>query len=178
MSIATRDQIEKYSRHITEELRKSASKLSATTNLFLSHSSEDKGPLLLGGIEALHRHGARVYADVLDPEAKGLPPNKFGEFFNQAISDTERLVALVTSNTASSRWVPWELGLAHGIHSIEKVAIWPVRHRRETDSWAKQEYFELYPRIEWVNLTGGEQWGVRNPATGKYRKLKRWLGTS
>lgn len=116
-----------------------------------------------------------MYADVLDPAAKQLSPEMFGAFFSQAIADTERLVALVTSQTSTSRWVPWELGLAHGIHSPRRVAVWPVRELSEGESWARQEYFDMYPRIEWVRIFGQEQWGVRDPTDGRFWRLSGWL---
>lgn len=175
MPIASREQIVRRSRFLNEGIRRSASILSGTSDLFLSHSRSDIGPLLDGAIEILDDHGASVYADVLDPEAKQLPPGRFGAFFSQAIEDTERLVALVTGQTATSRWVPWELGLAHGIHSLNRVAIWPVKEREETVSWPRQEYFAMYPRIETVFIDGAMQWCVRDPEDGEYWRLSDWL---
>jgi len=137
MAFATCTQLEANAQRLTESLRKAASVLSSASNLFLSHSGRDKGDLLNGAIAVLHENGASVYADILDPEAKQLSPNKFGVFFSQAISDTERLVALVTSQTSTSRWVPWELGLAHGIHSATRVAVWPVKSLGESETWAR-----------------------------------------
>lgn len=145
------------------------------SDLFLAHASQDKGPLLDGAIEVLTDAGAAVYADYLDPEAKHLPPDEFGAFFSQAIKDTHRMVVLLTEKTASSRWVPWELGLAHGIHNVENAAVWPVVEAGRQGAWAKQEYFAMYPRIEWVNFSNGAGWGVREPKSGDYWRLANWL---
>jgi hypothetical protein len=178
MAIATRDQLLPQARLLSESLRKAASALSAASDLFLSHSSQDDKQLVNGAISILNQNGASVYADVLDPDAKHLSSDQFGAFFSRAIYDTERLVALTTTETASSQWVPWELGLAHGIHSATRVAVWPVKRQGEADAWAQQEYFLVYPRIEWVNIFGSYQWGVRNPENGRYWRLSSWLSRS
>jgi hypothetical protein len=178
MAVTTRDQLEARGGRLTEGLRKAASALSGASDLFLSHSAKDKGGLLNGAIAILGENGASVYADVLDPEAKQLSPDVFGGFFSQAISDTGRLVVLVTRQTTASRWVPWELGLAHGMHSAARVAVWPVKNPGENESWAQQEYFAIYPRIEWVDIFGEEQWGVRNPDSGRFWRLSFWLRKS
>jgi hypothetical protein len=103
MAFVTRPQLEANALRLTEILCKAASVLSAASNLFLSRSGRDKGDLLNGAIAVLYENGASAYADILDPEAKQLSPDKFGVFFSQAISDTKRLVALVTSQTSTSR---------------------------------------------------------------------------
>lgn len=176
MTIGSRSQLVKTKGALTEGLRKKASTLSQASDLFLAHSSADKGELLDAAIGVLSDAGATVYADFLDPEAKALDPSKFGTFFTGAVSNTERLVVILTIKTSSSKWVPWELGLAHGLHDLIHVAIWPLTDPNSVaTAWAELGYMLQYPRFEWVRLDDTPQWAVRNPRNGKYWKLTTWL---
>lgn len=180
MTLTARAQLEREGMHLGERMEKSASKLSSVSNLFLSHSSADAGSLLRGALDVLQKHGASVYADVLDPDARRLTPPEFGDFFAQAIRDTGHLVVLLTENTGDSRWVPWELGLAHGIHGQRRAAVWPVlQNPAQPPSWLRQEYLLAYPVLERATLMGrqGEEWVVRDPRASPpaYWTLRQWL---
>lgn len=177
MSIATRHQIEKEAASLTERIEKRASELSRRSDLFLAHSSADNGPLLRGAVRILTSAGATVYFDDLDPDVLSLKPEEFGVFFSDAIQATKRLVVLLSVNTAKSKWVPWELGLSHGMNSIQRTAVWPVTE----SAWAvapAQEYYPMYPQIGWECLEGDESagWVVSDPTEpGYYWRLRDWL---
>ena len=159
-------------------LEKSASVLSASSNVFLSHSSKDDADVLAGAVKVLRTEGGIVYADVLDPEAKRLSPGAFGAFFREAIADCGRLVVLLSKATTTSKWVPWELGLADGEFGLKHVAIWPIVESSVEDPyWAKQEYLNIYSRVEWVTLYGELQpcWAVSVPGESTYWRLSHWL---
>lgn len=179
MSLTARSLLESEGWRLSEGVRKTASVMSSVSNVFLSHSSKDGGDMLDGAIRVLRDHGGVVYADVLDPAAKDLSAAEFGSFFDTAIRDVGHLVALLTDNTADSRWVPWELGLAHGIHGLRRTAVWPVvRDPSLPPYWTTQEYLRVYPMLERVRLVGGldVEWAVRDPADNRYWPLAAWLG--
>ncbi|MBI2839276.1 MAG: toll/interleukin-1 receptor domain-containing protein [Acidobacteria bacterium] len=177
MALTKRQQLRDAGRLLMDSIRKSASVLSESSDLFLAHSSQDKGDVLNGAIKTLQDGGARVYADFLDPVANALSPPDFGNFFDQAIRDTRRLVVLLTEKTATSRWVPWELGLAHGVHEVNRAAVWPINDTGADEIWARQEFLLVYPSIEWVRFKGNDQyqWAVRVPSNGEYWSLEQWL---
>lgn len=96
----------------------------------------------------------------------------------KAVASCRRLVVLVTEETATSRWLPWETGLADGVAGSEQVALLPLRpSATASDLWLQQRYFDLYGRIEHVTLRGDSQpcWAVRNPDDGKYWRLQAWI---
>jgi hypothetical protein len=161
---------------LEREVRKSASALSSQSDLFLSHASADIGRLTSGAIRILSAAGAKVYADILDPDAP-TEPSELGAFFAQAIRDTERLVVLLTGNVKRSRWVPWELGFAHALHDLSRVALWPVvDDPGAPNEWVYWDYLALYPRIERIPSVGPAVYGVVEPHEPvRYWPLETWL---
>lgn len=145
-------------------------------NLFLSHSKSDEAALP-GAVGLFERAGARVYVDVADQTLRPGDPATAGRL-RSVVQACRRLVVLATENTSSSRWIPWEMGLADGSAGPTQVAVFPLKASASaSEFWAKQEYFELYARIEHVQLQGDRaaDWAVRDPLDGKYWTLTQWL---
>ena len=79
---------------------------------------------------------------------------------------------IATSNSTSSKWCPWELGVADGAKG--KVCILPVMD----DSFKGQEYLGLYPYIEYEKVKGKDEyqfWVYDQTDNRKYVILKDWL---
>lgn len=173
MSVATFDQLRASAGTVAEGRIKLAKSMNRK-DLFLSHSHRDVahvGP----AIELLESHGASVYVDALE---SGSPsPQEMASHLRQVVVRCKRLVALVTEATSSSRWIPWEMGLADGSAGTTQVALLPLRPSGGSELWAQQEYFDLYARIEYVTLVGEANpcWAVRSPDNGQYWKLAQWL---
>jgi hypothetical protein len=87
------------------------------------------------------------------------------------IRDASRFIVLVSPNSRFSRWIPWELGLADGYKDVAPIATLPITQSGIEESWAKEEYFGLYPRIYQV----GNEWYVFDPRDGHPWKLATWL---
>lgn len=173
MSVATFDQL-RASAGTVPEGRIKLAKSMIRKDLFLSHSHRDVAHIG-AAIQLLESHGASVYVDTLE---SGSPsPQEMASHLRQAVVRCRRLVALVTEATSSSRWIPWEMGLADGSAGTTQVALLPLRASGGAELWAKQEYFELYARIEYVTLQGEASpcWAVRNPDDGQYWRLAQWL---
>ncbi len=168
-----REELERIGSTTKVLLEKSASALSERSNVFLSHASLDSNKLLRGVLRVLKGHGAVTYADVLDPVAKQLDADGFGAFFVDAIADCGRLVALTTSNSRRSRWVPWELGLAHGLHGRERTAVWPVVEPGAGQASVADEYHNVYPTVQWSRRL--EKWIVFDPVDSRHWSLRAWL---
>ena len=173
MAVATFDQLRASGGVITEGRIKIATSL-ASKNLFLSHSHRDIAHLgaALGLLEG---YGASVYVDVRD--AIGGDPNQVAERLRKAVVSCRRLVALVTEATSTSRWIPWEMGLADGAAGSTQIALLPLRATGADALWAQQEYFDLYGRIEYVTLSGESApcWAVRDPTDKKFWTLDQWM---
>ena len=73
------------------------------------------------------------------------------------ISGSAKFVLLATPNALDSRWVPWELGIAHGLKGRAHMAILPVVGY--TGKWQGNEYVGMYPTI--YETSGG--WAVFQP---------------
>lgn len=177
MAVATYDQVRAYAGPSGPGMIKLAQDRTLK-NLFLSHSQKDES-LLPGAIGVLQQHGASVYVDVADA---GLAPGdpSAAARLRAAVQSCKRVVVLTTENTSTSRWIPWEMGLADGSAGPTQVAVLPMRaSTAASDLWAKQEYFDLYARIEAVASTGGtSSWVVRVTPSGQYVPLADWLRTT
>ena len=80
---------------------------------------------------------------------------------------------LATPNSFSSRWIPWELGLADGFRGIPSNAVFPITPEGEVSAWVKSEYSNLYPKP--VSMDGARQ--VIDPRGSNAWPLLDWLHT-
>lgn len=174
MAVATFDQLRSSGGVITDGRIKVAKAL-ASKNLFLSHSHRDVAHLG-AALGLLEMHGASVYVDVRDA-AIGGDPNEIAERLRKAVVTCGRLVALVTEATSTSRWIPWEMGLADGSAGSTQIALLPLRAAGASELWAQQEYFDLYGRIEYVTLSSDSHpcWAVRDPVDKRFWRLAQWM---
>ena len=116
----------------------------AFDDVFLSHSHKDESRArrLATTLEAW---GYSVYVDVAD---ELLTPSPGAELAERLISRLRRcrlFVFAFSKESASSRWMPWELGLAHGV--IGRVVLWPLT-KKATAALATQEYLRLYEVLD------------------------------
>jgi hypothetical protein len=114
-------------------------------DIFLSHSSLDE-PLILGIHDDLTRRGYSVYLDrFCDPQLDrtNVTPAT-ARTLRYRIAQSRSLFVATTSNTTSSKWVPWELGFSDGWNG--KAAILPLLEKGQT-TFKGQEYFGLYPEV-------------------------------
>ena len=142
-------------------------------DLFISHSFRDK-ELISGLYHLFNKAGYKVYIDWIDD--KDLDRSK-------VTSDTAALIKrriwastgttyVSTSNSTSSKWCPWELGVADGMKG--KVCILPVME----SSFKGQEYLGLYPYLEYAKVQGKEKqefWVYDQVDRSKYVILRDWL---
>ncbi|CAH0498033.1 toll/interleukin-1 receptor domain-containing protein [Novosphingobium sp. CECT 9465] len=163
---------------ITEQasLRKSASSRPLESATFLSHSSKDK-ELVVGAIQVLEGHGARVYIDEIDPEMPPYTSEETAGILKSRIRQTQRFVLLASANSKDSRWVPWELGVADGYKGLDKIALFPAAENSSEPDWASWEYLGLYHRIVWGNIKGRTDplWMVLDHRRFSAIPLSDWL---
>lgn len=153
---------------------------SATTaDVFLSHSSADKDalPKVIGFLE---KYGARVYIDKADKELPQKTSAETGIKLKERISQCPKFIVLVSANSKSSRWIPWELGIADEKKTLRNVALLPDIGNHGNADWPEQEYLGLYPRIVFHTFQSQSTpvWMVRNHHTNTGTELGEWLRRS
>ena len=157
------------------EMRASVS----TADVFLSHSSADKD-VLPKAIGFLKKHGARVYIDKADKELPQKPSVETGVKLKKRIYQCPKFIVLVTANSKTSRWIPWELGIADEKKGLPNVALLPDVGNQANAEWPEQEYLGLYPRIV-LNTFKGQSipvWMVFNHHNNSGIELGEWLKRS
>ena len=140
------------------------------SRVFLSHSTKDNA--LVPGVVLLFRtHGASVYADDFDKRLPDPPNVQTAELLKGEIKKHPRFVVLATSNSHTSRWIPWELGLSDGYKGVPPSAILPMTPDGSIPEWYRTQYFHLYPKI--VEVDGS--WKVFDPRVNQHWSLSFWL---
>ena len=174
MAILAFDELLKRSQLKEERLVKSASVYAEDKLVFLSYSSLD-GKYVPGVVDFFADHDAPVYVDKKDSQLPDPPSLETAHTLAENIQTCPKLVVLVSPSTKTSRWVPWELGLAHGTKGVNHVATLPIGPSSTDEAWSEREYLGLYLRIRKGRTNNVEQWLVRDPRDGKAWGLKYWL---
>jgi len=176
----TRDELRSFATELgsveTAKMRRAAASRSLAGSTFLSHSSKDE-ELVAGAIRVLENHGAKVYVDEIDPEMPPYTSEETAVLLKMRIRDTSRFVLLASKNSKESKWVPWELGIADGVKTPSKIALFPASDSSFDKSWASWEYLGLYDRIVWGKLEGyqKEVWMVIDEKRNTGIELGKWL---
>lgn len=125
MSYALANDLRAIGRRLEEGQVKLAARFDDKKNVFLSHSHLD-GDLVKGVFRVLRRHGATPYVDWDDDALEGLGNLDRAVVLRTQIESCGRLVMLMSDEGAKSGWMPWELGLADGLHSRARAVTFPV----------------------------------------------------
>lgn len=127
-------------------------------DVFLSHSSKDRADVdrVRDELEAL---GYRVCVDyealpAITPEEV---TRDTADELLKAMRECSSLIYVLSPGSASSQWMPWEMGFFDGANGT--VFIWPVDE--EAEAYAKERrYVDLYRKV---------------PATGRKEYLEKHL---
>lgn len=158
-------------------LRKSSIGLESASNrnldheqfdVFLSHSYLDKD-LVFEIKNYLEQHGLSVYVDWIDEQEldRSAVDVETAETLRKRMSQCQSLLFATSSNSTSSKWMPWECGYFDGING--KIAIFPIV-KSDENSFSGQEYLGLYP---YIDVTSSTIW-VNSVKSG-FCSLKDWL---
>ncbi len=168
-------------RSIPIQLEKSAALLrearaNVLAEVFLSHSHLDDQDLARV-VTLLEQSGVQVRLDQTETLLFGLSGTEAAPIIRDSIQSCPKLVVALTKHIVGSRWIPWEIGLADGLHGINNVALFPLLAPSVKDVPVEKEYLDLYPAIEWVKLNNQPttQYCVRVPGTQTYWTLQQWL---
>lgn len=133
-------------------------------DIFLSHSFDDK-ELILGITLTLEDMGYTIYVDWIHDRnlSRDKVTKETAQVLRQRMISSKSLFFATTSNSNSSKWMPWELGFKDG-HN-RKAAILPVASS-SMSSYTGQEYLGIYPYIQ------------RAPTLAAPTKDRLWVHTS
>lgn len=133
-------------------------------DIFLSHSFDDKD-IVLGIWLALEDMGYSVYVDwIHDPNLSRTKVTKeTAEVLRYRMRSSKSLFFATSSASATSKWMPWELGFKDG-HN-KKAAVLPIA-QTTTDNYTGQEYLGVYPYI------------TEDAAVGADSKRRLWVRRS
>ena len=95
------------------------------------------------------------------------------------MKQSRSLIFLTTKSSVSSRWMPWELGYFDGFNS--NVAILPVVPEGGALDFDREEYLQLYPKVDVVDVTGKPSLHVNRSRRLEYAEHKsfdRWRSES
>ena len=89
---------------------------------FISHKGEDITIAERLGDE-IYQCGLAPYLDRWDPQVDGDSP-ALEEYLRDVIRETPSILAVVTENTPTSWWVPFEIGVARETDSVVATFLW------------------------------------------------------
>lgn len=116
----------------------------ARLTIFLSHSHLD-ATLVKGLINYLASEGVSIYVDWNDTAMPRITGRDTANRIKVKIRDNALFVILATANALSSRWVPWETGVADQVKTTEAMLVIPVAD--PSGRFQGNEYLQLYKRM-------------------------------
>ena len=145
-------------------------------DIFLSHSYSDK-ELILGIKTALENFKYSVYIDWIQDSSmdRANVTKDNALWIKERMKASKCLLYATSSNSSSSKWMPWELGFMDGFK--DKVSIFPVSKGYET-SYKGNEYLGIYPYIGRAPMSGTNQeylWVNDQENENIYSEFSTWL---
>lgn len=113
-------------------------------DVFISHSHRDESRARALAAK-LEQWGVSVYVDFQDSGLAQMPDADLAERLVNALRQCRLLIFAFSEESVTSRWMPWELGLAHGV--IGRAVLWPFT-KRALRAKATQEYLHLYEALD------------------------------
>lgn len=145
-------------------------------DIFLSHSYADK-EYIAELKRILENYGYSVYVDWIT-DGKTLSRDNVSkdtaELIRKRMKQSKSMIFATSSNSPSSKWMPWELGCFDGLKN-SKIAILPITDSAY-ENFNGQEYLALYPYITEEEIKGEKTKTLWiNETNTKYVNFKKWL---
>lgn len=119
-------------------------------DVFISHSHRDEARARTLAAK-LEKWEVSVYVDFQDNALSQLPNLDLADRLVTKLRQCRLLIFAFSEDAVTSRWMPWELGLAHGV--IGRAVLWPFT-KRALRAKATQEYLHLYEALDPVTARG------------------------
>jgi hypothetical protein len=153
--------------------------MSQEFDIFLSHSYQDAAmsfQRLLSIKAFLEDFNLSVYVDwIIDKHLdREQVSEQTAETLRHRMNHSKCLLFATSENSASSKWMPWELGYMDG--KSQMVAILPLVEATGKNAYVGQEYLGIYPYIEKAPVEGTSEdrlWICKDSET--YVQFSRWL---
>lgn len=145
-------------------------------DIFMCHSYSDK-ELILGIKTTLEQFSFSVYVDWIDDYSMDRY-NVTKEnvlWIKERMKTSKCLLYATSTNSSSSKWMPWELGFMDGLK--DKVAIFPVSKNYET-LYKGNEYLGIYPFVGKATMIGTNKeylWVTDQQNQNMYVEFNEWL---
>lgn len=112
-------------------------------DVFISHSRHDRKAVekLVSRLDGK----VDIYVDLNDPLLADSPSEHIASRLLEELQYSRVLLVVLSVKSMGSRWIPWELGLAHG--RIGRVLLWPLSPSA-LKALKVQEYLHLYPVVD------------------------------
>lgn len=175
-SYGNRTMVKTAAKSLLEEERKSSTTFSSF-DVFLSHSYKDAtvdNEVLLGISRLFSQFNYVIYVDwIVDKElSREDVSSDTAERLRYRMRQSKSLLFVTSTNSASSKWMPWELGYFDGYKG--RVGILPLTGG-SASGFQGQEYLGLYPMLDYsVNLL----WMHNPKSPDKYVRFSDWLNGS
>lgn len=127
-----------------ESFEKSGHILPSNSTAFLSFSHKDKD-IALKIKQYLLSSNVKLYIDLLDADLNMTTDVNTAIRIKERIKSMKYFFLLATSNSTTSRWIPWELGIADGNKKYDQIFIIPFTENSGKSYGA--EYMQIYQSI-------------------------------
>ena len=152
-----------FSESTEKTLQKSASVTKNTA--FLSYSHKDT-EIAKGFRAMLQKRGIMLYVDLLDPDLGTNTNRETAIKVRQKIIESNYFFLLATNNSVTSKWMPWELGVADGHKDYNKILIIPVAN--DIGQSKGTEFVQVYKRIDVMQFNRPAIYAPSNFKDGVY----------
>lgn len=154
---------------LAESQRSKLATLIFTKKIFLSHSHHDK--ILAKGLRNQFASlGIKLYVDWLDLTMPVITDRTTANKIKERINNCDHVLVLATKNALTSKWVPWEIGVADIQKTPSRISIIPVVDR--SGAFHGNEYLQLYRKIA-IKRDGS--WTVLEPGKTNGMVFEEWL---
>jgi hypothetical protein len=160
-----------YSRVLKEEASAEASR--SSFDIFLSHSLSDS-EIVLGTKTILESTGKSVYVDwIVDLDLdRTKVTGATAEKLRARMKQCKAPFFLYSKSSQTSRWMPWELGFFDGHNG--NVAVLPIVPDGGSLDFSKEEYLQLYAKVDFTSLQGKNHAWVNKSASVK-NSVNEWM---
>lgn len=130
--------------------------------VFISHQKADSEYAAAIAYRLRYQHEMDSYLDLIDPSVRQ-PGEDLGNHLRREMTKCTQLLAVVSSNTKTSWWVPWEIGIA-----TEKD--YPLA-TYSGDGTAVPEYLQKWPYLR--SLSDIDKYAAASKAAERVFTTKR-----